>query len=99
MPRDLTHLFAKTRRVEHPELGVVLVREATMEDYLRAGADRWWFALNLQCEDGSAFVADASDLGRLRAELSDWLLSEVTKKRPTPPPNGGAGATETRPPE
>ena len=36
MPRDLTHLFAKTRRVEHPELGVVLVREATMEDYLRA---------------------------------------------------------------
>lgn len=97
MPRDLSQFFAKVRRVEHAELGVVLVREATMEDYLRAGADRWWFAGNLQAEDGSALVANPADLGRLRAELAQWLLEEVTKGRFTAPPNGGSGEMETRP--
>jgi len=99
MPRDLSQFFAKIRRVEHPELGVVLVREATMEDYLRAGSDRWWFAANLQAEDGSALVANSTDIGRLRADLAQWLLEEVTKSRFTVPPKGGSGETLTKAPE
>ncbi len=99
MPRDLSRFFAKIRRIEHPELGIVLVREATMEDYLRANADRWWFASNLQAEDGSALVENPADLGRLRADLTQWLLDEVTKTRPTQPPNGGSGESPTKPVE
>lgn len=96
MPIDLSRLIAQERVVCIDGVGELVFREPTLADYQRAQHDPYWWVALITCKDGSAFLADQRDAGKIRGELATRLLEEVTRTRPTEPPSGGSGALEAR---
>jgi hypothetical protein len=96
MPVDLSKLVAQERTVSIEGIGQLVFREATLADYQRAQHDPHWWVQLIACPDGSPFLADPKDAGRIRGELAGRLLEEATRTRPTEPPSGGSGGSEAR---
>jgi hypothetical protein len=91
MPVDLSKVMSRTRRIEDPDLGTIIVREPTLGDYLKVSTDRWWWVACLSCEDGTPLMEDPTDMGRIRAEVATRLMEAVNTAHPTAPPAGGSG--------
>jgi hypothetical protein len=96
MPIDLSALAARSRMVCIDGIGELVFREPTLADYQRAQHDpNWWVDL-INCADGSPFLANPKDAGKIRGDLAGLLLEEATKIRPTEPPSGGSGESRAR---
>ncbi len=94
MPIDLSKVTTRTRVVDVPELGPLTFREPTLADVQRAQADPYWWVACITCADGSQFLANPQDAGKIRAEVAGRLLEEVNRTRPTDAPSEGSGASQ-----
>jgi hypothetical protein len=48
----------------------------------------------ITCQDGSAFLQNPQDAGKIRADIAGRLLEEVNRQRPTDAPSEGSGASQ-----
>jgi hypothetical protein len=96
MPIDVSKFTGRSRTVEIPEIGSVIVREPNLADYNRAQHDPYWWAGCITLADGSPLVDVPAELGKLRGDIAAALLEAVNAPRPTVPPNGGCGESPAR---
>lgn len=96
MPFDLSSIAARSRTVEVPGVGAVVVREPTLGDYQRSRTDHYWWGSNLSMPDGTPFVERNEQLATIRGDIAALLLEAVNGTRPTEPPTGGCGESQAR---
>jgi hypothetical protein len=94
LPIDLHKVAARTRSVDIPELGLLTFREPTLADVTQAVSNPFWWVACITCQDGSAFLQNPQDAGKIRADIAGRLLEEVNRQRPTDAPSEGSGASQ-----
>jgi hypothetical protein len=91
MPVDVYKLLARSRTVEIDGVGPLVFREPTLADVQRASVDPFWWVACVTCPDGTPFLADPKDAGKIRSDLAGLLMEEINRTRPTPAPKGASG--------
>ena len=95
MPLDLSKVTARSRKVTIPDLGELVVREPTLADAQRASLDPYWWTACVTCADGTPFLTNAQDAGRIRADVAAAVLAEVNAVRPTAGSSDASGESPT----
>lgn len=97
MPVDVSKLLARSRTVDIDGVGSLVFREPTLSDVQRASIDPYWWTACITCPDGTAFLADPKDAGKIRSDLAGLLIEEINRTRPTHAPKGACGEFLTTP--
>jgi hypothetical protein len=95
LPIDLSKVTSRSRMVTIPELGELVFREPTLADAQRSALDPYWWVACVTCADGTPFLTNAQDAGRLRADVATAVLAEVNAVRPTAGSSDVSGASPT----
>jgi hypothetical protein len=93
MPVDVSKLLARSRTVEIDGVGPLVFREPTLADVQRASVDPFWWVACVTCPDGTQFLSDPKDAGKIRSDLAALLMEEINRTRPTPAPKGASGGS------
>jgi len=95
MPINLKDISARSKMVDFPGVGTLVIREATLADVQRSNTDPNWWVSCVSCPDGTPFLSNPQEAGQIRAELAGAILAEINHIRPTPAPNGDCSASAT----
>lgn len=91
-------LRPRYRQVNLDGIGQVQVRRPTYGEMLRAATDQNVLEACVQLPGGQPlFGPDGPRLTEIDHEIAVGLIAEVMRARPTQPPSGGTGETQTSP--
>jgi hypothetical protein len=95
MPIPLASMLARSRAVTIEGVGELVIREPTLADVQRSSTDPYWWVSCVSCPDGSPFLDNTQDAGKIRSEIAGAILTEINAVRPTHAPKGAS--FESRP--
>lgn len=93
MPADLSRLMSRMRTETIPGVGEVMVREPTLAESLLASSTQYWWVPCITMPDGSPFLVNPTDMGKVRLDIAQALLEAVLKPGFTEPASAGSTAT------
>ena len=93
---DTSALTPKFRTVYIEGIGDLLVRRPTFGEVLKAPSNpNWWACCVMQTDNTPLFVPGGVQPSEIDHDLAGAILSEINAPRPTQPPSGGSGASQT----
>lgn len=93
MPINLNDISARSKMVEIPGVGPLVIREPTLADVQRSNTDPHWWVSCVSCTDGTPFLSNPQEAGQIRADLAGAILAEINAVRPTHAPSGDFSAS------
>lgn len=93
---DLNALKPKFRPVIIEGIGHLLVRRPTLGE-VAAGRNNpnWWGCCVAHPDGQPLFVMGGVQPSEIDAQLAEAILAEISAPRPTQPPSGGSGESQT----